>query len=162
MTTTQANFGSIVLGGTTSQLLLGNGSTIPTTTYPTITANTFIANFSGSAGGSSTTVPVTINYRLISDGTNKIVFLRIPTFNVTQGTTVQNFIGAVAGLPAALRPSSGSAQLTVSILNNSVGLIGNIDIGSNGNMNVFRSDGANLVAGQQMGMAGNNCIQYFV
>ena len=89
LTTTQANFGSIVLGGTTSQLLLGNGGNIPITTYPTMTTGSFTLQWTGGAGG--TTSDQTVNWRRISDGTSTTVWLRLAPFTVTIGTANSNF-----------------------------------------------------------------------
>ena len=102
LSATQINAGSIVLGGTASQLLLGNGGVIPIATYPTMTTGSFTLQWTGGAGG--TTSDQTIDWRRISDGTSTTVWLRLRAFTVTIGTANSQFgvLCTVATVPANL------------------------------------------------------------
>ena len=118
MTTTQAHFGSIVLGGTTSQLLLGNGTTIPITTYPTMTTGSFSVQWTGGAGG--TTQDRTIEWRRISDGTSTTVWLKLPVFSVTIGTASNFGVGMTTATVPANLSVTGQPHLPIIVSFNGV------------------------------------------
>ena len=112
-TLTTSNANSIMKGdattlaGTAAQYVMGNG-TLLTATYTTMTSGTFDVNFSGLTAGATTSLQ-TLTYRKISNGSISTVFLSIPPFTVSIGTT--NSTNGVSSdgtgaLPIDLRPST--------------------------------------------------------
>jgi hypothetical protein len=102
LTTTQANYGSLVLGGLSTQYLMGNGSLL-TATYPTLTTGSFSLTIPAGTGGTPTTV--TVNYRKLSNGVQTTVWLIFPITNITNGNPAISWISSVAVLPADIRPA---------------------------------------------------------
>jgi hypothetical protein len=126
LTTTQANFGSIVLGGTTSQLLLGNGSTIPTTTYTTMVSSTFTATF-------GTVSNAIFTYSYIFNGTTKIVTLGVPHIRSTiTGGPFFTFSATTNALPAIIRPTFTECVLSMRLLENNTFIYGSLMLYSTG------------------------------
>ena len=58
LTTTQGNYGSILLGGLATQYLMGNGSLL-TATYPTMTTGSFAVQWTGGTGGTTSDQTIT-------------------------------------------------------------------------------------------------------
>lgn len=148
-------------GGTATQFLMANGDS-NSKVYPEITSGTFNLLWSGSAGGASSTQSISVTYKLTSDGSDKIVFLRFGLFSVTQGTTVQNFISAT-GLPTELIPTGAGINdyIPFSIAgSNSIGLF--TIFAPSGLIHLRRSDTANLVAGTVYGTGGVATVSYFI
>jgi hypothetical protein len=106
--TTNMSTGSLTLGGLSTNLLLANGGTLSTSTYPTITSGSFSTTFTGVTTGATTSLQ-TITYKKVFDGTNTIVTMRIPAFTVTIGTTAANFgvLCTSNAIPADITPSYG-------------------------------------------------------
>ena len=115
--TTQANFGSIVLGGSATSLVKGNGTlltgtgfvkgdaTLDNTIYPTLTVETTFNTTFSAGGGASTSIGIVI--RKISNGTSSIIHLYIPAVVWTTGASSSSAY-ATSSLPTGLRPLSGS------------------------------------------------------
>ena len=105
ITANQAITGNTIVksGGTSSQILLANGGTLTTTTYPTITSSSFSATFPAGTGGTPATV--TINVRKSSDGTRTLVTLIIPQILVTMGNPAITLQTSAPVLSTDLRPA---------------------------------------------------------
>ena len=90
------------ISGTASQYVMGNG-TLLTATYPKITTGSFAVQWTGGAGG--TTADRNISWRRLSDGISTTVWLTLPVFSVTIGTANSNFgvLMTVASVPANLQ-----------------------------------------------------------
>jgi hypothetical protein len=160
LTATQANFGSIVLGGTTSQLLLGNGGNIPITTYPTMTSGTFTVQWTGGAGG--TTSDQTITWKRLSDGTNTTVWMMFRAFSVTIGTANSNFgvLCTTATVPANL---SVLLQPNIPIMANFNGVVQCGWLVHYGNaLGIQPGNKGPAVAGTVCGIPGVTMISYMI
>ena len=112
LTTTQANYGSIVLGGLNTQLVRGDGSLVNSSIYSqaVMTSATFSATFQNAT--------VTFTYRLLTNFDNtKIVHLFVPTINTTIPAFTQYLSTTTTALPTVLRPTQNVFNICRVIIN---------------------------------------------
>jgi hypothetical protein len=157
LTTTQANYGSLVLGGLSTQYLMGNGSLL-TATYPTMTTGSFAVQWTGGAGG--TTADRNISWRRLSDGTSTTVWLTLPTFTLTIGTASNFGILSTATVPANLQVA-GQPHLPIIVNFNGIVQCGWLHHFGN-TLGVQPSNKAATVVGQVCGIPNVAIVSYMI
>ena len=140
------NCGSLKLGGTSTSIMRGNGSTISgtvsqyvmgngtllTATYPTFTSGSFSLTIPVGAGGTPTTVNV--NYRKISNGIQTMATLIFPITLITNSTTPGWWASGVA-IPEDIRPAVAT-YAPIAIRNGTVFSMGLLWIYAQGNLQI--------------------------
>jgi hypothetical protein len=159
LTTTQANYGSLVLGGLSTQYLMGNGSLL-TATYPTMTTGSFTIQWTGGAGG--TTVDRNISWRRLSDGISTTVWLTLPTFSVTIGTASNFGIGNTTGTMPSNLWVANQPHLPIIVSFNGVIQCGWLVNYGTGNIHVQPANKAATVVGQVCGIPNVAIVSYMI
>jgi hypothetical protein len=127
-------------GGTSSQVLMADGSV---STGVTITSGIFSLTFS--------TQNVIISYKLITDGTSKIVYLNIPYFNVF-GSIPTTFLNSTGTLPLLIRPNS-TQYITSAVMptSSSYPILGYWVISSSGSITLYSNGASSQIQGAAPG-----------
>ncbi len=93
---------SISLGGSSTNFLMANGSSLSSAAYPTLVAESNYSTTFSAGGNTSTTYNITV--RRLTNGTNTIVFLYLPQMVFTTGASSTTCSSNTA-LAVNLRPT---------------------------------------------------------
>ena len=152
LTTTQGNYGSLVLGGLSTSFLMANGSSLASATYPTVSSLPVSLTWRSNTG---TSVNATANVVCIRKGTATAGTLSytFDMFTITNSITF-SYILSTTGVPVPYRPLT--QQSTATIINNgSSWVAGVVMIQTDGVIVISASGFTNLPASTAVGFNSN-------